>query len=165
MKGIQFRMIAVGLFVAVFAFLSLANFVPEERRIESPLLPDGGLRLGLDLRGGIHWVLGVKLEAAVDHELEYLAGSLADAAEQDGFEVGDIDAENQQLTVATPSPESATKVRDWADQSNTLSEASASDEQIVYTLSRDWTKEVEELSKAVVVGKVGNGDPQEKSIV
>jgi preprotein translocase subunit SecD len=144
-------MIAVGLFVAVFAFLSLANFVPEERRIASPLLPDSGLRLGLDLRGGIHWVLGVKLEAAVDHELEYLAGSLADAAEQDGFEVGDIDTESQQLTVAIPSPESATRVRDWADQSNTLSEASATDEQIVYTLSRDWTQEVEQRAMSQVL--------------
>ena len=99
MSGLRYRIGAVAALVALFAFLSLANFVPEETRVASPLLPDAGLRLGLDLQGGIHWVLGVKLDAAIDHELEFLAGSLQDAAEQDEFAVGDVDVENQQLRV------------------------------------------------------------------
>ena len=50
--------------VLFFAFLTFSNFIDEERRLASPILPDGGLRLGLDLQGGTHWVLGVRLEEA-----------------------------------------------------------------------------------------------------
>ena len=55
--------------VGFFAFLTVSNFFSEETRIKSPVLPDAGLRLGLDLQGGIHWVLGAKLAVAVDQEL------------------------------------------------------------------------------------------------
>ena len=138
----RIRIGAVGALVALFAYLSIANVVPEETRIANPLLPDEGLRLGLDLRGGIHWVLGVKLEAAIDHELEFMAGSLTDAAERDDFEFGDVDAENQQLTIAVFTEANAAKVRDWAGRTGTLVEASSGKDQIVYTLSNEWTQEV-----------------------
>ncbi|MBW2286503.1 MAG: protein translocase subunit SecD [Deltaproteobacteria bacterium] len=151
MSGFRFRVIAVAALVALFAFFSLANFVPEERRIESPLLPDSGLRLGLDLQGGIHWVLGVKLEAAIDHELEFLAGSLTDAAERDGFEFSDVDAENQQLAVAVFTEANAAKVREWAGRTGSLVEVSSDEDQIVYALSKDWTLEVEQRAMSQVL--------------
>jgi len=150
-SGFRFRVIAVAALVALFAFFSLANFVPEERRIESPLLPDSGLRLGLDLQGGIHWVLGVKLEAAIDHELEFLAGSLTDAAERDGFEFSDVDAENQQLAVAVFTEANAAKVREWAGRTGSLVEVSSDEDQIVYALSKDWTLEVEQRAMSQVL--------------
>ena len=50
----------------------------------SPLLPDKGLRLGLDLQGGIHWVLGVKLEEAEAQELGFLADNLREVGGKDG---------------------------------------------------------------------------------
>ena len=64
MTRLRWQLLLAGGFVAIFAFLSTANLFSEQTRIDSPLLPDKGLRLGLDLRGGIHWVLGVKLDAA-----------------------------------------------------------------------------------------------------
>src|SRR5262249_55683766 len=56
--------------VVFFAYRALAALVPKETRRARPLLPDQGLRLGLDLQGGIHWVRGVKLAEAEKQELE-----------------------------------------------------------------------------------------------
>ena len=36
--------------VLLFGFLTVSNFVPEETRLANPLIPDHGLRLGLDLQ-------------------------------------------------------------------------------------------------------------------
>jgi preprotein translocase subunit SecD len=150
-SGVRLRIISVAALVALLAFFSLANFVPEERRIESPLLPDGGLRLGLDLQGGIHWVLGVKLEAAIDHELEFMAGNLAEAAKTEEIEFGDVDAENQQLSIEVFSDANATKVREWAGRTGSLVEVSSGEDQIVYALSKEWTQEVQQRAMSQVL--------------
>ena len=84
MSQFRWRVAGALLRVAFFAFLTLANFVPEETRVASPLLPDKGLRLGLDLQGGIHWVLGVKLEEAEAQELGFLAENLREIADAKG---------------------------------------------------------------------------------
>src|SRR5262245_64334055 len=89
--------------VLFFAFLTLANLAPESVRTASPLLPDKGLRLGLDLQGGIHWVLGVKLEEAEKQELGFLADSIAQSAKNgDEFKVDSSAVENGKLVVRTP---------------------------------------------------------------
>jgi len=119
-SGLRARIGVVGALVALSAYLTFANFASEETRLASPLLPDQGLRLGLDLQGGIHWVLGVKLEAALEHELEFLSGNLADAAERDGFTVTDVDIENAKLIVETPDAAAATAVREWAERTKSL---------------------------------------------
>ena len=83
MTNLRLRLGAAGAAVVVFAFFAIANFVPKETRVASPLLPDDGLRLGLDLQGGIHWVLGVKLEVAEEQELDFLAENLKSVADDD----------------------------------------------------------------------------------
>jgi preprotein translocase subunit SecD len=143
-SGLRFRVAAVSALVALFAFLSLANFVPEETRVASPLLPDEGLRLGLDLQGGIHWVLGVKLSAAIDHELEFLAGNLQDAAGRDEFAVGDVDVENQQLRVEVFSQANTAAVREWATATDVLSERPGGENELAFELTDAWTDEVDQ---------------------
>jgi len=142
-SGLRYRVAAVSALVALFAFLTLANFVPEQERVASPLLPDKGLRLGLDLQGGIHWVLGVKLNAAIDHELQFLAGSLQDAAERDGFAIGDVHVENEQLRVEVFSEASAAAVREWAEGTNVLNERPGGKDEVVFALTSKWTHEVD----------------------
>jgi preprotein translocase subunit SecD len=150
-SGLRFRIGAVASLVAIFAFLSLANFASEETRVASPLLPDQGLRLGLDLQGGIHWVLGVKLDAAVDHELEFLAGNLTDAADRDEFRLGDVDAENQQLSVEVADESSAKAVREWVEATRTLREVSGGSTAMVFELTGDWKQEVEQRAMSQVL--------------
>ena len=62
MSQLRLRMASVAALLLVLGWLAAANFISEDTRAESPLLPDQGMRLGLDLQGGIHWVLGVKLD-------------------------------------------------------------------------------------------------------
>ena len=76
MSRLRVRIGSIAAVVLLFGFYAVANFVPAEQRVESPLLPDDGLRLGLDLQGGIHWVLGVKLGVAVEQELDFLRDNL-----------------------------------------------------------------------------------------
>ena len=118
MSGLRYRIGAVGAFLAIFVYLALANLASEQTRIESPLLPDEGLRLGLDLQGGIHWVLGVKLSAGIEHELEFLAGSLTEDAERSDYSVGDVDVEAEQLRITVVGETNAASVRDWAKRTN-----------------------------------------------
>src|SRR5262245_64778480 len=101
--------------VLFFAFLTLANLAPEATRVASPLLPDKGLRLGLDLQGGIHWVLGVKLEEAEKQELGFLADAARDAGGEDGdFHVASAAVENGKLVVHPKAEADRDGVSSWA---------------------------------------------------
>jgi len=47
---LRVRLASIAALVLLFSYLAIANFVPEATRVASPLLPDKGLRLGLDRR-------------------------------------------------------------------------------------------------------------------
>ena len=120
--------------VGFFAFLTVSNFFSEETRIESPILPDAGLRLGLDLQGGIHWVLGAKLDVAVDQELEVLRQDLETFAGEEGFSVAASTVADQRLGVTVDSRADASAVRDWAEGTNSLRRLSDDGVQLEYAL-------------------------------
>ena len=82
MNRLRLRVASILGLLLFMGYLTAANFVPEAQRLASPLLPDEGLRLGLDLRGGTHWVLGVELETAEVHELQFLGDSLQRFADE-----------------------------------------------------------------------------------
>ncbi|HET9317817.1 MAG TPA: hypothetical protein VFQ51_19640, partial [Vicinamibacteria bacterium] len=72
----RWTMIATLLGVLMFGWVFAANwFSPEERKAHW-WLPDAGMRLGLDLRGGIHMVIAPDLAVATDHELSHLRTTL-----------------------------------------------------------------------------------------
>ncbi len=128
--------------VLVFGFFAVANFVPEEARLGSPLLPDEGLRLGLDLQGGIHWVIGVELDAAVEHELQALRDRAQERLEQDEAAVERIEVAEGELRVFGGTEAARQIVRDWARDSGVLR---ALDEAALrYELDSDWRQEVRE---------------------
>jgi preprotein translocase subunit SecD len=105
MSRFTWRVVGALLLTALCAFLTLANLVPEATRVASPLLPDKGLRLGLDLQGGIHWVLGVKLEEAEAQELGFLADNLRERGKE-GRHVpgGFVGARERQAVARRPKP-------------------------------------------------------------
>jgi len=80
--SLRWRAIWVIATVLLFGYYAVANFASEETRLASPWIPDNDLRLGLDLRGGIHWVIGVKLGATEEHELSFLKGLLEDSSKR-----------------------------------------------------------------------------------
>ena len=83
--SIRWRVISVTLVVLLLGYLGAANFADADRRAEAWWLPDDGLRLGLDLRGGVHMVIAPDLKVAVDQELNHLSKNLEERLGDDGI--------------------------------------------------------------------------------
>ena len=146
MSGLRVRVASIAAVVLIFGYLAVANFVPESVRRENPLLPDGGVRLGLDLQGGIHWVLGVQLQVAEKHELEAQADNLERFAEEEGdFRLERVSVEAGKLSVTVPTQEDLRQVRQWADDSDQLLQVTGeSGQTLELGLSPEWRDEVRE---------------------
>ncbi|HEX5064761.1 MAG TPA: protein translocase subunit SecD [Myxococcota bacterium] len=135
MKAFRWQLFGALALVLYFAFLSFANLIPKETRVDSPFLPDEGLRLGLDLQGGIHWVLGVKLAEAEKQELDFLRENLLSVAKDDGFHLDSVKVEDGRLMVAAADSASADKVREWAGRSNSFANVVDEGTRLEYTLT------------------------------
>ena len=137
MTGLRWKGTACLLAVLLFGFLTANNFISEELRLASPVLPDGGLRLGLDLRGGIHWVLGVKLEEAEAQELGYWGDTAEAVAEERGeFAVEEVILQDgRELRLRVAREDQLAALERWAERSGALDEAGGGDRERVYTLS------------------------------
>jgi len=85
--------------VVWLGFFALSNAAEDETRAGAWWLPDTTMRLGLDLRGGIHWVLGVKLETAIEHELDVLASQIQEDLDDRNVTVRSIAREGATLVV------------------------------------------------------------------
>jgi len=133
--------LVIGL-VLVIGFFAAANFVPESTRLASGLLPDQGMRLGLDLQGGIHWVLGVKLDVAEEHELDFLRGALERQLEDDGVSVDRLAVDGNRLVVDASAEPAREAVKAWAAENDVLHEVSGGTGPLEYGLSDAWRKEV-----------------------
>jgi preprotein translocase subunit SecD len=157
----RWRAIWVIATVLLFGYYAVANFASEETRIESPWVPDNDLRLGLDLRGGIHWVIGVKLGAAEDHELGFLKGLLEDELERGEVVVGKIDIADQKLRVETFTEEARAAVRNWFGDTDQIAEVGDDPELLVFELSDLRRQQVREqgMSQVLEVLRRRIGDP------
>lgn len=100
---VRMKAISVALLLVLFTFLAAANFVSKGERVESDFWPDDGLRLGLDLRGGIHWVVGVELDEAMVRELEFVRDSVEERLESDGVTLMRSAVEDQELVLVLAS--------------------------------------------------------------
>ncbi len=137
--------------VLLFGYYAVANFASEETRIESPLVPDNALRLGLDLRGGIHWVIGVKLGVTEEHELSFLKSLLEDDLESDNVVVGKIDVVDQKLRVETFTEEARAAVRDWIGDTDQIVEVGNDPELLMFELSDLRREQVREQGMSQVL--------------
>jgi preprotein translocase subunit SecD len=149
MSGWSWRAIAALILVVAFAFLTVSNFVDEETRLASPLLPDEGLRLGLDLQGGIHWVLGVQLDEAESQERTHLRDVMVEFAEEEGIEATPI-VEGDLLVVRVLSPAAADAIRDWAD-GGALELVRDEQGELAYRLSADNSESVRQRGMSQVL--------------
>jgi SecD/SecF fusion protein len=110
--GLRWKLGSVAALVLLFAYLTVANFVPKPERVASPLLPDDGLRLGLDLQGGIHWVVGVELDEAVKHELGFLKDSVESALKEEDVSIRDLTTRDGRIRFFARTPEDAVTIRE-----------------------------------------------------
>jgi preprotein translocase subunit SecD len=157
----RWRVIWVVATVLLFGYYAVANYASEETRIESPWVPDNALRLGLDLRGGIHWVIGVKLGATEDHELGFLKGLLEDEMERLEVVVGKIDVADQKLRVETFTEEARAAVRNWIGDTDQIAEVGDDPELLMFELSDLRQQQVREqgMTQVLEVLRRRIGDP------
>ncbi|MFQ5514243.1 MAG: protein translocase subunit SecD [Myxococcota bacterium] len=70
------RAIWVGLVTLLMTWFAVPSFFSEEERLANPFLPNQGINLGLDLQGGIHWLLRIDTEKAIRQEMENIERQL-----------------------------------------------------------------------------------------
>jgi len=160
--SIRWKALSVGALLVLFGFLTAANFVPKDQRVESAFWPDDGLRLGLDLRGGIHWVVGVQLDDAVERELEFVRKTIEEQLEDDGIELAAASVVDQELRLMLASQGDRAKTVEYADDSNVLTSAEGVGLELRYRLTEDWTQNVRErtMSQVLEVLRRRIDDPQ-----
>ncbi|HET6303463.1 MAG TPA: hypothetical protein VFG80_01690, partial [Myxococcota bacterium] len=142
--SLRWRTITVSAFCLLLLWFALANFIDPKRRAESALLPDAGLRLGLDLRGGIHWVLGPRLEAAVEKELEHLRGVITGQLEEKKIVPARLAVDAGRLVIEAASDEDLAAVRSVVSEIEVFQIAEDSGRSLVLTLTPEWQREVRE---------------------
>ena len=150
--GLRWRVGGVAVLMLIFTYLTVANFVPKEDRVESAFWPSsGGLRLGLDLQGGIHWVVGVAIDEAISHELGFVSDNLRERLGEEGVASGTLDVEGDRLHVRSASAADLERIRDAASDTGVLRELESADDGVVYTLTDDWTQEIRERTMLQVL--------------
>ena len=137
--------------VLLFAWLTAANFIPKSERLESDWLPDDGLRLGLDLQGGIHWVVGVDLKSAVDRELEFWRKNISDDLADDDVTLTRAIVENGQLVLEAGSAADANALSSSAANYSQLQGPERSGNSFRYQLTADWKQEIRERTMLQVL--------------
>jgi preprotein translocase subunit SecD len=145
------RLVAISATVLLLSYFAAANCFSEATRLANPLIPDRGIRLGLDLQGGIHWVVGVKLDAAVAHELEFQRSALGEDLKEAGVALGATSVADGTLRVEVPAGADADKVSAWARDRGVLAPAAGANGALQFTLSDVWKNEVRERGMAQVL--------------
>ena len=149
--SLRWRVGMVTALVLLFGWLSAANFIPKADRLESNWLPDDGLRLGLDLQGGIHWVVGVDLKTAIDRELDFVRKNIADDLAEQGVTIARDVVEDGQLFLQTGSAADGEALSTRADDSGVLQRLDRTGNAFRYTLTEDWQQEIRERTMLQVL--------------
>ncbi len=141
--------------VLLVGFFAVCNFLPESVRAGSALLPDRGVRLGLDLRGGIHWVLGVELEDALSHELSFLRSRLQERIDEANLLGVEAVVEEQEIRISASSEDARAQVQEFVDDTGVL-RAVGADTGLAYALDTTWQQEVRERAMQQVLEVLRN---------
>ncbi len=146
-RGARWRAILVALLVLWMAWFGTGNFAGEGA---PGWLSDNAVRLGLDLRGGLHWVLSPDFGAAIDRELDTYAAGLAD--EQDtGFAVADYAVVDGVLRIDLADRDDLEALRDEAGDAGALEEVSQEGRSVRFALTADADTEVRDRAMAQVL--------------
>jgi preprotein translocase subunit SecD len=129
--------------LALFSlWYSVANFVPEAERKASLWWPDDVMRLGLDLRGGIHIVIGPDLDVAIQQELAAIKSQIEHRLEEGSAGAVTMVVEPGRLLVKPATSDQRKAVEKVLDEYNTVEVDDAGDHDVAVTLTARWEKEV-----------------------
>ncbi|MBI1819371.1 MAG: protein translocase subunit SecD [Nitrospirae bacterium] len=147
-KGIKGRVVLIVLTV----ILSIVFFLPSTRYFSSlpawwgKYLPSKGITLGLDLQGGIHLVLEVEEDRAVDNNLDRMMTGIKDAAGEKKLDLAGIKKTGPvELTLETAKKEGKDPlVKLIGEQFPSLTVKETRETGIVLALSTDEVKRIKE---------------------
>ena len=142
--SLRTKWILLGLLTAVSVWMTAANFVPEEQRLASSVWPDAVMRLGLDLRGGIHIVIGPDLDVAIEQELSAIKNRTARELESKGTTGVQFVVEPRQLLVKPATAADRDAARDLLDEDDRVEVEGTGDYDLRVTLTSRWIQEVRE---------------------
>ncbi len=83
----------------MMSYMALPSFFPEKERGKHWWLRSEGMTLGLDLQGGVHWLLRVDESAAVQRELEKVQATITDAASEAKIPLEGAEVKGQTLVL------------------------------------------------------------------
>jgi preprotein translocase subunit SecD len=69
-------------------FLALPTFIPREVRQSTLWIPDEAINLGLDLQGGIYWLMRIDTDTAVKQRMNQTIGALENLRTEENLAVG-----------------------------------------------------------------------------
>ncbi len=128
--------------VFLFAYLAAANFFPPETRREHWFLPDTGIRLGLDLQGGIHWVLGADLNVAYEHELDHQKGQLTEQLAEEKLTPVSMTRTDDRIVAEMASDADAERLVELAEDGRAVRVAQQEGDRVELELTPAWKKDV-----------------------
>ncbi len=132
----------VGL-IALLGYFAMANFVSEETRESGSFWPDKAIRLGLDLRGGVHMVLSPDLEVAVGTELENFRQILGQWLDKERVGYTSSVDEGVRISFALSGPDEADAFAgELADYENLRTDREGTE--FTVTLTPDWQDQTRE---------------------
>ncbi|MCP5070738.1 MAG: hypothetical protein GY946_29595, partial [bacterium] len=160
--SLRLRLGAVLALILSLAWLAVGGFFDQQQREAAWWLPDDGVRLGLDLRGGIHMVLSPDLEVALDRELS----SLKDGIERELDELGVTGVKllvtEKELRIQPSAPADAAKIEELLADWEVVEIARPDETEFVLTLTSDTRDRVrrEAMGQALEVLRRRIDDPQ-----
>src|SRR5690606_13751306 len=80
------------------------------------LLYSEGINLGLDLQGGVHLVLEVDVDEAIDEEINQMRDRVAADLEEQGIQLQNVSRSGSNIVISGVSQDSAGAVNDYLDQ-------------------------------------------------
>jgi preprotein translocase subunit SecD len=122
--------------------LSVGSFYSPEERRASPWIPDNGLNLGLDLKGGVHWLLRIDTATAIRQELERTESALREVLEERGQEVPELEVLETGAIRARGSQVALEAVTGLIGEDFQSLEASTANGSMVLRLTDAWNREV-----------------------
>ena len=150
MKAVQGRLILLGLAVIVSVVLfipstPLFRYMPEWWK---EYLPNKGITLGLDLQGGIHLVLEVESDRAVEIAMDRLMNNMTDILADKKIPVESVKRTSPtEITVTLVSPgDKEALLKATEDQFTILSTRSPSDRVVIFAMKAEEAERIKKQS-------------------
>ena len=159
--SLRTRIIAVAAAILWLGWFVLGSFFSDAQRTAAWWLPERALRLGLDLQGGVHIVIGPDLTVAAEHELSAIQDGLERGLEREKVTGVHFARSGEALRIHADAPADLAALRKLTegDRRYQLREDGAD---LVLELQASWASEVRDraMLQALEVLRRRIDDPQ-----